>query len=98
MEPEPQRCGEWQAQSCVGRDVTGIPAWLDRHLIYSHRWPALPGEAQYAYEAPRTITGRQANRSSRLKALGNAVVPQQCYPVLLAIARTWLMEQRQTFG
>ena len=39
------------------------------------RWPAGPGEAQHLWEAPRTI-GKTDNRAARLKALGNAVVPQ----------------------
>ena len=40
---------------------------------------------QYDYEPPRVIQG-QKNRAKRLKCLGNAVVPQQIYPILAAIA------------
>ena len=48
-------------------------------------WPALMGEDQYHYEPPRTIT-KCADRAKRLKCLGNAVVPQQAYPLFRAIA------------
>ena len=67
-------------QSGMGRELDGLSAWLD-----SYRWPALAGQEQEAWEAPRTITGKQPYRNQRLKALGNAVVPQQIYPILQAI-------------
>lgn len=40
---------------------------------------------QYEYEPPRVIRG-QKSRAKRLKCLGNAVVPQQIYPIFAAIA------------
>ena len=40
---------------------------------------------QYPYEFPRTVKGGN-NRAARIKALGNAVVPQQAYPFFRAIA------------
>lgn len=48
-------------------------------------WPALLGQEQYPYEFPRTTTGGK-DRTKRLKALGNAVVPAQAYPFFRAIA------------
>jgi len=57
-------------QSEVGRGLAGIPARLDS----PHRWPTPPGP-QHAWEPPRTRP-RQPHDRERLKALGNAVVPQ----------------------
>ena len=48
----------------------GIPSWED--------WPAEPSVGRVAYGVP--------NRVDRLKCLGNAVVPQQFYPIFKAIA------------
>lgn len=70
-----------QAQSGMGRSVDGLSSWLDRH-----QWPAGPGETQHAWEPPRVITSNMPKRAARLKALGNAVVPQQVYPIFAEIA------------
>lgn len=43
------------------------------------------GSTQYLYEPPR-ICPKSPNRTNRLKALGNAVVPNQIFPLLSAIA------------
>jgi len=56
----------------VGGMVNGIPCWLDGY------WRVEPN-------IPRVATGVK-NRVDRLKCLGNAVVPQQVYPILRAIA------------
>lgn len=60
------------SQPRLGRDPNGRPNWLD-----GVRWPAPPGK-QYEWEPPRTKAD-VANRSARLKSLGNAVVPQCAY-------------------
>ena len=69
------------AESRMGRDPDGISGWLDRH-----RWPAPPGPHQHSYEPPRTHP-RQPTDKQRLKALGNAVVPQQA-----AVIGRWVGE------
>jgi len=86
------RCGSWnsqpaaiqsgagQTQPRLGQHFTRLSVRLDRH-----RWPARPGQPQYTWEPPR-VTDRTDNRANRLKALGNAVVPQVVYPIALAIA------------
>lgn len=47
-------------------------------------WPAAMGKSQYDYEPPRVATGIK-NRVARLKACGNGCVPQQIYPLFVAI-------------
>ena len=51
-------------------------------------WPAGMDAEQFDYEPPRTCERlwRKPNRAKRLKALGNAVVPQQAAPIFRAIA------------
>ena len=71
--------GAWQAQPGLGREPDGLPHRLDR-------WPARPGEAQHQWEAPR-VCGKCDNRAARLKALGNAVVPQVGYVVGQVVRR-----------
>ena len=57
---------------------------IDLTTAVKTHWPAPPGE-QYEWEPPRIATGIR-DRVARLKCLGNAVVPQQAYPIFKAIA------------
>jgi DNA (cytosine-5)-methyltransferase 1 len=59
-------------KSDVGGVASRLPCWLDGY------WRVEPN-------IPRVATGVK-NRVDRLKCLGNAVVPQQIYPILRAIA------------
>jgi DNA (cytosine-5)-methyltransferase 1 len=65
--------GGWRAiESRLGGMANGTAYWLDGY------WRVEP-------DIPRVATGVK-NRVDRLKCLGNAVVPQQIYPILQAIA------------
>ena len=74
----------WATQSGVGGGYDGLSAWMDR---------VRAGWADGSWEAgiPRIAEG-VPHRADRLKALGNAVVPQQFYPVFRAI---WEIEGRE---
>ena len=77
-------------QPGLGRDADGLPAGLVR------RWPAARGEDQETWEPPR-LTARpttRTNRRWRLKALGNAVVPQCAY-VVGRVLLEWISEERR---
>ena len=78
-----RECGTAQCrrptQSGVGGVLDGLSDWLD-----GHRWPAGLGQPQFEWEPPRVAVGVK-NRAARLKALGNAVVPQQIFPIFAAI-------------
>lgn len=80
--------GTGAAQSCLGRNPDGLSDWLDRP-----QWPARPGQPQHAWEPPRVVSA-QAQRTARLKALGNSVVPQVVYPLACAIVE-YLESQAQ---
>ncbi len=74
-----EQATERTAQSGLGRVLNEFPCGVD-----GTKWPAGPGE-QYPWEPPRIATGVK-DRVERLKALGNAVVPAQVYPILKAIS------------
>ena len=67
------------AEPRLGGMADGVSDWLERGMSVPGCWlPEPPG-------IPR-ITTRKENRRERLKCLGNAVVPQQFYPIFQAIA------------
>lgn len=69
--------------------LQGFPlGWTDIDCDEPEPWPGWPagmGAEQFDYEPPRTCKN-VPNRAKRLKALGNAVVPQQAAPIFEAIA------------
>ena len=73
--------GEWRTvESILGGVADGIPTGMDGYLdfIINHYWDEEP-------DIPRIATGIE-HRVDRLKCLGNAVVPQQFYPIFRAIS------------
>ncbi len=81
-----------QSQPCLGRGVDGISTGMD-----TDRWPARIGRGQYDWEPPRVITTRERYRVDRLKALGNAIVPQCVWYVAQCVKQhydsLWSVEQ-----
>ena len=71
--------GRRAAQPGLGGVDDGLSAWMDRGMSAPGYWMPEPDGV------PR-ITQKREHRSDRLKCLGNAVVPQQFYPVFQAIA------------
>lgn len=74
------RDGIGAAEPRVGGDAHGLSARLAQH-----RWPAGRGEAQHEWEPPRVAEG-VVGRARQLRALGNAVVPQQAALALTVLA------------
>jgi DNA (cytosine-5)-methyltransferase 1 len=68
--------------------ICGSTYGISNRMDQSVRFPAGPGEPQHSWEPPRTITEKILDRSKRLKALGNAIVPQQIYPIFDLIAKS----------
>lgn len=73
------------AQPGLGGVADGLSRWLDRGMSIPGYWMDEP-------DIPR-ITDKKEHRTDRLKCLGNAVVPQQFYPVFLAIAEMERLEE-----
>ena len=67
------------AQPGLGGVDDGLSAWMDRGMSAPGYWMPEPDGV------PR-ITQKREHRSDRLKCLGNAVVPQQFYPIFQAMA------------
>ena len=70
--------GRRAAQPGLGGVDDGLSAWMDRGMSTPGYWIPEP-------DIPR-ITTKREHRKDRLQCLGNAVVPQQFYPVFQAIA------------
>ena len=80
QEQESERSMRRTVESVLGGMVDGFPAGMDGDLDFfiNHYWDDEP-------DIPRIATGIK-HRVDRLKCLGNAVVPQQFYPIFRAIA------------
>lgn len=64
--------GSTQTEPGVGRAADGLAAWMDAgRRLHGSAW-----EKGWEDDCPRVITGKPANRTNRLKALGNGQVPQ----------------------
>ncbi len=68
------------AEPKLGRVADGVSRWLERDMSAPGYWLPEP------VDIPRT-TVNKTHRSARLKCLGNAVVPQQFFPIFDAIAK-----------
>lgn len=84
-------------QTAASGDGVLNPAWVELLMGYpvgwtdpdddaagAHAWPSGRGEQQHDHEPPRLVPPKSVrNRGARLKALGNAVVPQCAEAALL---------------
>lgn len=76
-----KQCKNRQIKSRLGGVSDGFSGWLD-----SHRWPAPFGCEQYDWEPPRLAKGLPYRvQQQRLRALGNAIVPQVAFLIFNAI-------------
>jgi DNA (cytosine-5)-methyltransferase 1 len=82
--------GQGGTQSALGGMADGLPPGMDGRIIWAHE-----------PDGVERMTEQKTNRAERLKSLGNAVVPQQVFPVLKYIAdietgrcRDWYFTKR----
>lgn len=77
------RSGQFQSrlnQSRLARSAHGLSRRVD-----FPGFPATPKQKQHAYEPPRTIAGKVADRKERIAALGDGVVWQCVYPIAVSV-------------
>ena len=67
--------GQCRTKPVLGGVADGLPAGMDGHIIWEREPDGVP-----------RMTEEKENRAERLSALGNAVVPQQVFPILKYIA------------
>ena len=72
------------AQPGLGGVADGASRWLDRGMSAPGYWMPEPDISR--------LTTKREHRKDRLQCLGNAVVPQQFYPVFRAIAESERLE------
>lgn len=76
-----ERAVALEFESRLGRILNGLPTWMDQS-----RWPSAPTQPQHDWEPERATTLlTDALWRQRVQALGNAVVPQQAFPIFAAI-------------
>lgn len=78
------------AQPGLGGVADGASRWLDRGMSAPGYWIPEPDISR--------LTTKREHRKDRLQCLGNAVVPQQFYPVFRAIAESERLEALHDTG
>lgn len=78
--------GKSRVAAAIWARFGNVPSYVDPFFGSGAVLFARPDQPQAGWEPPRTTVGKLPARSQRLKALGNAVVPAQAYPVFAAIA------------